>query len=62
MPAFQLGNMKGDAKLFDKEGNLLIAKEEVVSEPEKKPPNKESDSDEESGKRNSGRRRVPNRD
>ena len=48
MPAFQLGNMKGDAKLFDKEGNLLIAKEEVVSEPENNPPNKESDSNDES--------------
>ena len=48
MPAFQLGNMKGDAKLFDEEGNLLIAKEEVVSEPENNPPNKESDSNDES--------------
>ena len=48
MPAFQLGNMKGDAKLFDKEGNLLIAKEEVVTEPENNPPNKESDSEDES--------------
>ena len=47
MPAFQLGNMKGDAKHFDKEGNLLIVKEEVVTEPEKNPPNKESDSDDE---------------
>jgi hypothetical protein len=36
--------MKGDAKHFDKEGNLIIVKEEVVSEPE---PNKESDSDDE---------------
>ena len=40
--------MKGDAKLFDKEGNLKIAKEEVVSEPENNPQNKESDSDDES--------------
>ena len=36
MPAFQLGNMKGHAKLFDADGNLLIPKEEVVSKPETK--------------------------
>ena len=46
MPPFQLGNMKGDAKLED--GNLKIPKEEVVSEPETNPPNGESDSDDES--------------
>ena len=48
MPPFQLGNMKGDAKLFDEDGNLKIPKEEVVSEPETNPPNGESDSDDES--------------
>jgi hypothetical protein len=34
-PAFQLGDMKGDAKHFDKAGNLKIEPEDPVSEPEK---------------------------
>ena len=43
IPPMNLGNMKGDAKHFDKEGNLIMVKEEVVSEPEPEQPNKESD-------------------
>ena len=34
MPSSQLGNMKGDAELFDEDGLLKIPKEEVLSEPE----------------------------
>ena len=47
MPAFRLGDMKGDAKHFDDKGNLLIPKEEEVTEPENNPPNGESDSNDE---------------
>ena len=47
MPAFRLGDMKGDAKHFDDDGNLLIVKEQEVSEPENNPPNGESDSNDE---------------
>ena len=42
MPPFQLGNMKGDAEHYDKKGNLKIVKEELVSEPEDEPSDKES--------------------
>ena len=54
MPPFQLGNMKGDAKLFDEDGNLKIPKEEVVSEPETNPPNGESDSEDKSNDAEAG--------
>ena len=47
MLAFRLGGMKGDAKHFDDKGNLLITKEEEVTEPENNPPNGESDSNDE---------------
>ena len=32
MPPFQLGNLPGDAERFDHKGNLLIVKEEPVSD------------------------------
>ena len=48
IPAFHLGDMKGDAKHFDKAGNLKIEPEELVSEPEKesKDPEEEIDVEE----------------
>ena len=48
MPPSQLGNMKGDAKLFDEDGLLKIPNKEVFSEPETNPQNGESESDDES--------------
>ena len=47
-PSFQLGNMKGDEKLFDEDGIYLMPKEEVLSEPETKEPSGKSDSSDES--------------
>ena len=42
MPPFQLGNQPGDAERFDHKGNLIIVKEELVSDSSKT----ESESDE----------------
>ena len=48
MPSSQLGNMKGDAELFDEDGLLKIPKEEVLSEPETNTQDRESESVDES--------------
>ena len=54
MPPFQLGNMKGDAKHYDKKGNLKIVKEEPESEPETKSSENESESSDEDEDKEAG--------